>query len=436
VPQHKLSRQYQLTRTNPLAVAAKLEVLIMKKHILFGVVFAVPLLAVAQTQNPRSLFDFTAQVLQEEYVNPREFNIPEVVAKYKTQLDKVCQDPKQCTPENTKKLVQEMLGSFQDAHLKFFEDTGEAEPLGTSNPSGRFGFFGKANNKKFVITYIYPESPAESAGLQVGDQIVAVDGIEPTEIEKALRTKEVSYSETKLGVLSKGTKKEVLLRATDSRAYVSVSQVLQNNIRKIRVPEADLYQEQEFHNQIFKALESDTTALVLDLRNNAGGSSVASLKMAAAFFEKPGRIMVQRDGLRWIFEFNGKGISWRNAADPSNKGEFAGEVERVARFSGKVAILVSETTYSAGEHLVHLLQTSAKARVFGLPSAGALDSSAAYKKYPEGGILFYGINRYQDLTGQWLPPRVTPDELVSLDLDFLIQGRDTQLEAALRWLGQ
>ncbi len=65
-----------------------------------------------------------------------------------------------------------------------------------------------------------------------------------------------------------------------------------------------------------------------------------------------------------------------------------------------------------------------------------LDSSATYKAYPEGGYLYYGINRYQDLNGVWLPPRVTPDEIVSLDLDLLTQGRDTQLEAALKYLGQ
>ncbi len=85
---------------------------------------------------------------------------------------------------------------------------------------------------------------------------------------------------------------------------------------------------------------------------------------------------------------------------------------------------------------MHLLQTSAKARVFGVPSAGALDSSATYKKYPEGGYLFYGINRYQDPSGNWLPPRVTPDEIVPLDLDLLTQGRDTQLEAALKYLAK
>ncbi len=318
----------------------------MKRCILLGFVFAVPLLALAQVQNPRGLFDFTAKVLQEEYINPREFDIPKVLEKYKAQLDKICQDSKQCTLENTKKVVREMLDTFQDGHLAFVEEEREYSRVGISNPSGRFGFFGKSNNKNFVITYVYPESPAENVGLLVGDQIIAVDGIEPAtgEIEKAIRTKEVSYTETRLGVLSKGIKKEVVLRATDARGYLSVSQALPNNIRKIRVPEANLYQEQEFHNQVFKALESGTNALVLDLRHNAGGSSVASLKMAAAFYEKPSRILVQKDGLRWIFEFNGKGISWRNAADSSNKGEFAGEVERVAKFSGKLAILVSETT--------------------------------------------------------------------------------------------
>ena len=329
-----------------------------------------------------------------------------------------------------------MLGTFQDAHLAFFDDIPEEDTVGASNPSGRFGFFGKTNNKAFVLTYIYPESPAENAGLLVGDQIITVGGKEPKigEMVRVIRTKEASYSETRFGVLSKGIRKDVVLRATDARGYLSVSQALAGNIRKIRVPQTDLYQEQEFHNQVFKALESGTNALVLDLRDNAGGSNLASLKMAAAFYEKPSQIMVQKDGLKWIFEFNGKGVSWRNAADSSNKGEFAGEIERVAKFSGKLAILVSETTYSAGETLVYLLQTSTKAHVFGVPTAGALDSSTAAKKYPEGGVLFYGINRFQDLNGKWLPPRVTPDEIVPLDLELLTQGRDTQLEAALNYL--
>lgn len=268
----------------------------MKRCIPLVFIVTLPLLALAQTQNPRALFDFTAKVLLEEYINPREFNIPQVLEKYKAQLDKICQDPTACTSESTKNVVREMLDTFQDAHLGFVEDNRELSRVGTSNPTGRFGFFGKTNDKAFVITYIYPESPAETAGLLVGDQIVTVDGTEPKigEMVRAIRTKEVSFSETRFSVLSRGNPKEVLLRATDSRGYLSVTHILEGNVRRIRVPEANLYQEQEFHNQIFKALESGTKTLVLDLRDNAGGSSVASLKMAAAFLKNLGALWCKK----------------------------------------------------------------------------------------------------------------------------------------------
>ena len=395
-------------------------------------------IVVSQSLGERELFSFVEKILQEEYVNPRDLDVPKIIATYKNKLNEICKVAKDCTSTNTKTIVLEMLNTFQDAHLAFVDDSSADTRVGLSNPSGRFGFFGKFNDKKYVVTFVYPESPAEKSGIAVGDEVIAINGkvVKVNEIEKTLRSKETSFSETKIRFRSRGVLKEVKLRGSDSRPYLAVSSQISASVSYIRIPEADIYQEQEFHNQIFKANQANVKNLVLDLRDNGGGSSVASMKMAAAFFAKPGRIMVQKDGVRWVLEFNGRGVSWRNAADSSVNGSFVGEVERVASFAGRVAILVSETTYSAGEHFVHLLQTSGKARVFGIPSAGALDSSAIYKAYPEGGYLYYGINRYQDLNGVWLPPRVTPDELVPLDLDLLTQGRDTQLEAALKYLSQ
>jgi carboxyl-terminal processing protease len=223
-------------------------------------------------------------------------------------------------------------------------------------------------------------------------------------------------------------------RATDTRPYLPIVTFQNPQTHVIRVLEADEYREQFLHDLIEKANTKNIQSLVLDLRNNTGGTVVTSLKMAAAFWEKPSRILVSKKNENWVLEFDGRGVAWFNPKDPNENGRYDGDLTRVQKFSGRVAIITSSGTVSAGEQLASLLQTDIRAKVFGDKTAGALDSSADIVKFSQGANLLYGSYRYQDSTGNWLPPRVTPDELVPLDLDALTQGRDTQLEAALRWL--
>ncbi len=397
--------------------------------------FLTSVILAAENAPGQKLFSFVEQVLTQAYVNPREQNIASIVKQGQEKLDRLCQKISDCTFENAKRIVQSTLNVFGDAHLKFNATDLDNSDLG--DPGSRFGFYVRYDELQCVVTYVYPESPAEKAGIQVGMKIVKVDNqtASPQSIVQRLREKEVSLSEAVIEVIKNGQERRFKIRATDTRGYIPVHYSVQTGIQVIRLLEAARFQEQLFHN-IIKQIKSTTKAIIIDLRDNSGGTSITSMNIAAAFFDKPGRIMVQKDGVRWILEFNGLGIAWRNADDADQKGEFDGDLQETSKFVGKVAALTSKTTVSAGEQLAHLLQSSGVARVFGEVTAGGLDTSVDFKYYNEGGFLMYGTNRYQDLNGVWLPPRVTPDEIVPLDLDLLTQGRDTQLEAALKYLGQ
>ncbi len=408
----------------------------MFKRILLGAIFSFFGIVFSQNMDGKRLFNFVAKILQEEYVNPKNVNIDQVIALNRKMLNQMCEKPIECTYANVKKIIKTMLSSFNDVHLVFYDNLWGYNSLGSPNPSGRFGFFGSGNSKLFLITYIYPDTPAQRAGLNVNDQIIEVNGLprKPNELGQILRKMEVSFLETQLTVLRSGVRKFFSIRATDSKPFLPIVSLIKEDAMVIRVLETDEYREQAFHDLITKANENNIKNIIIDLRNNSGGTSLTSMKMAAAFMPKPGRILIPKDGIHWILEFNGKGISWRNADDATQTGEYEGTLNRVAKFEGKVAILVSFDTYSAGEQLAHLLQTNGVARVFGEATVGAMETSATVKEYESGAKLLYGNGKYQDLDGKWLPPRVIPDEAVPLDLDALTQGRDTQLEAALNWL--
>ncbi len=395
-----------------------------------------PISAASKQQIGDNLFSFIEKVLKEEYINPRKANIDNIVLKYKAELSERCKTEVECSYEANKNIVEKMLNTFNDTHLKYFESNGLNFSVGTFNGSGRFGFYGEHDKSKFVISYVYPNSPAEKADLHVGDIVIEINNkiVNPSDAAITLREKEISFAETIIKIKRSKEIKTITIRGSDSRIYTPVLYSLSPETDLIRIPECKDYQEREFHNIISDISKRNIKSLILDLRDNEGGTSLTSMKMAAAFYEKPGRISTEKDGTKWIFQFDGKGISWKNFDDPSNNGMFPIELNQVSHFKGKVAILVSNNTYSAGEQLAHLLQTNGVARVFGMPTAGALESSATTKQYPGGGILLYSIGLYSDLNGVLLPPRVTPDQIVPLDLEALSQGHDSQIEAAMKWL--
>ncbi len=165
----------------------------------------------------------------------------------------------------------------------------------------------------------------------------------------------------------------------------------------------------------------DADALVIDLRGNLGGVGGMAMGLAGHFLDEPvslGEMRTRQSTLK--FRVNPRRS---NAAG-----------QRVAPFSGPVAVLQDALSMSTSEIFAQGLQTVGRARVFGETSAGAALPSRL-ERLPSGDVLQFAFADFVDPAGTRLEGRgVVPDEVVPLSRATLLAGQDAPLDAALRWI--
>jgi C-terminal processing protease CtpA/Prc len=421
----------------PPFLLLKLEFMI-KKLFSFGFIAVLGGASAFEKAQGAYFFQEVKKILVENYINPKQINLEKVLAKYDLKIKNLCKSADNCFYKNTLPFIKELLNEFSDPHLKLIEREGVYGDVGSPAKIGRFGFFLISDSKRVIISYVYPDSIAERLGFKIGDSLVSVDKEANLEkIESALRYNELNSIRTKISYFRFGVKREVEISPNDTQDYAPRIEKIQNEIYKINFPElAKRNHDRITQDLIEKAKTSNAKGLIFDLRDNSGGTSYTSMKIAASFAENIGRILVTFDGTRFFVRLKGKEIRWEQVDDSSNNGKFDDipDLEKIILFDQPVVILVSGQTYSAGEHLADFLQRSGHAKVFGTPTAGAMETSVDVKTLPDSSTITYGNQRYQDLNGNWLPSQVVPDVEIKQDLDLLTQGRDNVLEAAVEYL--
>jgi hypothetical protein len=107
---------------------------------------------------------------------------------------------------------------------------------------------------------------------------------------------------------------------------------------------------------------------------------------------------------------------------------------KAKRFTGRIVVLVDDITVSASEMLSSTLQEAGRALVVGEKTAGEA-LPAVTVDLPTGARLLYPVANYKSAKGKLLEGTgVAPDVVVPLDRRSLLEGRDPQLDAALRLL--
>lgn len=165
----------------------------------------------------------------------------------------------------------------------------------------------------------------------------------------------------------------------------------------------------------------DVDGMILDLRGNSGGALALVMGVAGHFFEE-----------RTAF---GEHLQREQTLTYRANPRFVNPAgETVTPYGGPLAILVDETSGSASEVFAGGLQSVGRARVFGETSMGAVLPSRT-TALPGGDVLLHAFADFKTPDGTHLEGRgVVPDETVPLTREDLLDGRDPQLEAALRWL--
>jgi carboxyl-terminal processing protease len=161
--------------------------------------------------------------------------------------------------------------------------------------------------------------------------------------------------------------------------------------------------------------------IVIDLRGNPGGLAAMMMGISGHFLteRKPLGVMKTRDS-ELKFAANPRLVSAQGV--------------RVQPFAGPVAILVDAMSASATECFAGGMQSIGRARVFGQTSMGQA-LPALFDTLPNGDLLIHAYGDFVTADGTRLEGRgVVPDEIVPLQRDDLLAGRDAALEAALRWI--
>ena len=159
----------------------------------------------------------------------------------------------------------------------------------------------------------------------------------------------------------------------------------------------------------------DAPALVIDLRGNPGGEFFVRKAIASHLVGQPKAFVRYQH---------------------RNRTEMAYLDEVPNAYPGQVVILVDELSASASEEFAGSLQALGRATIIGTQTQGScLVMNVEF--LPGDAILIYPYKQSQTPGGRIFEGNgVVPDIEVVLERDLLLQGKDSQLDAALAFLDQ
>jgi carboxyl-terminal processing protease len=316
--------------------------------------------------------------------------------------------------------IRGMADSVGDAHTNFLTPDEYQEQQRWERGDVRYGGIGaRMRGPQATVVEVFPDTPAERAGLQPGDTIVAVDGQSATDLKldeviRLVRGTEGTPVVLRVQRAAGGRVEDLtLVRAQVAAPFVSARR-LPGNLGYVQLrgfPEASVIAQVE--QAILQQQREGARGIVLDLRGNSGGRLGVGERLLSRFVpDGPIYQIVDRSGQRDVQSVRG--------ARPI--------------LTVPLAVLVDSGTASMGEVFAAAIEEHHVGRVIGTTTAGAVAASR-FIPLSDGSALQISLEQVYSGAGAPLDRvGVQPDEEVDLDLDALRQGRDSQLERATSYL--
>lgn len=316
--------------------------------------------------------------------------------------------------------VNGLVQALNDPYSEFMPPE-EAKEFRTEM-SGKVAGIGAIIGQKdsaFVIETPLEDSPAIKAGLKSGDYIIAVDSVAVHQMKLQNVIKLIrgpKGTKVKLTIARVGEKEPFDVEIIRDKVTIQSVKWQMDERHNIMVVTITRFQEdtaEQFAKAIDKTLNVKAKGMVVDLRNNPGGSLPVVILMACNWVvREPVVFTVPRD----------------RPAEPDDC-LLGGRLEDMP-----TAVLVNKGSASASEILAGALQDYGKARIIGETTWGK-GCGQAVIPYPDGSLL-------KLTTFTWETPKrhtidkvgVTPDEIVKPDSKD--PKKDPQLERALRFLSE
>lgn len=284
--------------------------------------------------------------------------------------------------QQTYAAIEGMLDSLGDeGHTRFL--TPEERRQNRRGLSGTYVGVGiqlEGEDGSAVVKAPIEGSPAERAGVQTGDVIIAVDGngVRNQEIsEIAERVRGPEGTEVELTVLRDEEERDFTLeRAEIESPVVSWSMIPDSDVAQVRLASFTNDSAGELEGAFEEARDAGAERFILDLRNNPGGRLDQAVKIAGQFLEPDSVVYLRKDASGDREEVRVSG-----GAEPTD---------------APMTVLVNNGSASSSEILAGALRDNDRAPVIGTTTFG---TGTVLKEFAleDGSSILLGI-------AEWLTP--------------------------------
>ena len=247
----------------------------------------------------------------------------------------------------------------------------------------------------FLVLEVVPGGPAEEAGIQVKDLLIAVENtdirsLSLSEVRDLVKGQEETY--VSLTVLRQGTSETLYVQRRKVKTPVASAQMLENNIGLVTIENFDERCAEESIAAIESLLEQGARKLILDVRNNPGGYASELVKLLDY-------LLPEGDLFRTV-RYDGQEHVDKSDADC---------------LEIPMAVLVNASSYSAAEFFAAALREYEAAVVVGEQTVGKGYFQTTYQ-LSDGSAVALSIGKYFTPNGISLAETgVTPDAMVSVE---------------------
>lgn len=292
-------------------------------------------------------------------------------------------------------------------------------------------------NGKSVVTDPYPGFPAHKAGLRVGDELISIDGINvkgKASSETSVLLKGKPKTEVTVEINRPGQEKNIIFKITREKIKVnniSYQGIIQPEVGYIKLDEFLQGAGKEFEEAVRKLKHQGAKKLILDLRDNPGGSLYEAVNIANAFLPKAKEIVSTKGK---VPEWNKSYSTLNNPVDlemplvvlTSSSSASASEIVAGSLQDYDRAVLIGQKTFGKGlvqttRQLAYNTQLKVTTAKYHIPSGRCIQALDYTNRTSDG-----TVNRVADSLKSEFKTRNgrTVYDGGGLDPDILVTGQE------------